>query len=261
MNIKAKKKEYDAKSFFESWHLSSTEFSDRMTISPTFSRLGAKYHYNIVENSIIEFFYDLDLSEDLSVLDIGAGAGHWIDFYRETFNATYCMGIDISEPLVLKLSEKYLDQENVEILVNDISTDDFNLSRKFQIINAVGVLFHIVNDSKWLTALENLKGCLEDNGLIIVGGQFGLTTDDVQFCKVDKFKSWKERKDAWDKFSNTDTEEVLVNKRVRSLMDWQQASNQCGLEIIDVIRANKRKEIKTPENNILVLKKALSNKL
>jgi|OM-RGC.v1.038757953 hypothetical protein len=44
-------------------------------------------------------------------------------------------------------------------------------------------------------------------------------------------------------------------------MDWQQASNQLGLEIVDVIRANKRKEIKTPENNILVLKKALSNKL
>jgi cyclopropane fatty-acyl-phospholipid synthase-like methyltransferase len=257
MKINAKKEEYNAKSYFESWHRSSDEFSDRMTISPTFSLLASKYHYNLVENSIIEFIYDKKLSKNLKILDIGSGSGHWIDFYLNVLKADFCMGLDISEPCTIKLREKYLGYENVEIQNKDISLIDFNLTPTFQIINAIGVIFHIVNDSKWKIAIRNLSRSMDRGGFLIVGGEFGTETKDIQFHKIDDFNSWEQRKEAWDNFNNSKSETVLVNKRVRSLKYWVEVSNEYGLEFVDLIKIKKKASIRTPENNILILKKIL----
>ena len=56
----------------------------------------------------------------------------------------------------------------------DISELKFELNKSFELINAIGELFHIVNDEKWLSALKDLSNHLTEDGFMVVGGDFGL---------------------------------------------------------------------------------------
>jgi hypothetical protein len=248
--IRRKQVPYNPKEYFESWHKSASDqgFSDRITISPTESPLAARYHYNAVENSILEYFESKQPPAKPHVLDIGSGAGHWIDFYLDVFEAQRIVGIEIATSSVEFLREKYADSRDVVVLENDVSRPQFKLDQKFDIINAIGVMFHIVQDKLWEQAVRNLAAHLDDDGVIIVGGQFGWTTRNVQFHVTDRFSAWEDARDGV-------SEEILVNKRIRSLAYWRECAGRAGLRVDAVLRTRQRKGIATPENNILVLKK------
>src|SRR5579872_3271156 len=115
---------YDAKKFFESYHIATlgAEFSDRITISPTISPLCARFHYNALENSIIEYIATARLPQHPSLLDIGSGSGHWIDFYRDVVAAKTVVGIEISQPCAEALRRKYASEPGVRILHADIAS-------------------------------------------------------------------------------------------------------------------------------------------
>lgn len=72
--IMARRKQvpYDAKKFFTSYYqaMPDREFSDGITISPDCNPLFAHYHYNAVENSIIEYFTSRQILATPQVLDI-----------------------------------------------------------------------------------------------------------------------------------------------------------------------------------------------
>jgi hypothetical protein len=97
---------------------------------------------------------------------------------------------------------------------------------------------------------HNLAGVLHDTGLLLIGGEFGRETRNVQFHKIDHFSSWKEHATA------AIGAEVLVNKRVRSLAQWHAATADCGLQICDLIRSDADPKLMTPENDVLVLRLA-----
>ncbi|MBT3801845.1 MAG: class I SAM-dependent methyltransferase [Bacteroidetes bacterium] len=257
MKIKSKTLAYDGKKYFESWHRSviNKEFSDRVTISPTFSELGTKYHYNAVENLLIEYFYDTEVVDNPHVFDIGSGAGHWIEFYKTYFNSAYSLGVEISEPCYDMLVKKFEQDESVDFMLGDVSSTDFKLDKKFDIINAIGVIFHIVDDAAWYVAMNNLMKLLNKGGVIIVGGEFGDKTYNAQFNKTNDFDTWDERQKAWDEFHNTEDESVFVNKRLRSIADWEKCAKENNLKIKEIVKQNISKLIQTPQNNILILTK------
>ena len=86
--IQRKKIHYNPQIFFESYYsIMKNGFSDRITMAPDKNPRHARYHYNAVENSIITYFESRHPIEGLHVLDVGTGAGHWIDFYLEVFQA------------------------------------------------------------------------------------------------------------------------------------------------------------------------------
>jgi len=265
MRIRSKRLEYSAEEYFDSWHRATPELSDRITISPTVSKLASRYHYNLVENKIIEFFAGQSefLRHDAPprrLLDIGSGAGHWIDFFDELFELEAAIGIEISSVCADKLRAKYADRAaglaRVEIRSDDISRPDFDGGTESHIISAIGVMFHIVSDDKWMQALANLARCLADDGVLVVGGEFGERTEDIQFHKIDRFSSWQERADAWEEFGNTEDEEVLVNKRVRSRAMWEESARAVGLEVAALAETHPDPRIRTPQNNLLFLRKA-----
>ncbi len=257
MLIKAKRKEYNAKEYFESWHRSvfDNEFSDRVTISPAASKLISRYHYNLLEINIIESFIDLQIKKPKSLLDIGSGAGHWIDFYMSVFGAKNVLGVELSDICCDHLQKKYKDNNLVSITQGDISSNAFKSGEKFDIINAIGVMFHIISDKKWSRAIKNLSDLLEDNGVIVIGGSFGDQTQDVQFNKTNSFNTWKERQEAWDNFNNDENEEVFVNKRIRSFNMWEENCDKNGLDILRIKRSVRNNNLKLPENNLMLLKK------
>lgn len=181
------------------------------------------------------------------MLDVGSGTGHWIDFYLDVFRARYIVGLEIANPAVELLRMKYKDVQSVDIIEEDISNSEFNLGREFDIINAIGIMFHIVDDNRWKQAVKNLAGHLKNDGVIVVGGQFGLITQNVQFHNTDYFSSWDEQ------LRSEESDVALVNKRIRSLNHWKECARQAGLRVNCVKKTRQKRGIRTPENNVLIL--------
>jgi SAM-dependent methyltransferase len=239
---------FDAKRYFESWHRASGSLEDSETIAPGASPLRTAYHYNAVENAIMESLAGRTLAEPLTVLDVGSGAGHWIDFYRRVFGASSVVGLELSALAVESLQQKYADEPGVEIVEGDVSGDGFALGRSFGLVNAVGVMFHVVDDARWQRAVANVARHLEPGGLAVVTDQFGLVTRNVQFHRRDEFSSWEELR-------STQSDVALVNKRIRSLRAWRACADAAGLEVVERRRARTVRAIPTPENNVLLLRK------
>ncbi len=185
------------------------EISDRQTISPGIDEPAARYHYNAVENSIIQYLGLHPPAPGAAVLDIGSGAGHWIDFYRSVFGADRFVAVEIFGPDVEALRRRFTSSDTVRVVEADVSDAEFDLQDRFDVINAIGVMFHIVDDDRWEQAVRNLAVHLADGGVVIVGGQFGFATQNVQFHSVDEFASF-------DQLRSTRSSVLLVNKRIRS---------------------------------------------
>jgi SAM-dependent methyltransferase len=209
--------------------------SDSRTISQDTSLLATKYHYASVELVILRHLrnHNIDLT-GAAVLDVGSGAGHWIDFYR-SIGAAACVGIDISETSVRFLQKKYAAQEHVQIYHGLFQNILEANPAKFDLINAIGVMFHVVNDPDWEKGLQLLTKNLEVGGTLIIGGYFGLLNNvNVQF-------------DA----------ENSVNKRLRSRMHWMKKLRALGYTKLKIYQnlAYLRIDEPIPECNILVARR------
>jgi SAM-dependent methyltransferase len=251
VTVRGTRKHYDAARYFESYYraVPSAEFSDRMTIGPAVAPLHAKFHYNAVENSIIRGLLRCEVKERPAVLDLGSGAGHWIEFYLDTFGASHVCGLDISKACVDRLRDKYAHTDRVAIMEGDMTAEPVWFDRRFDIVNAIGVVFHIVDDTLWLRALGNMRSLLSDDGLIVIGGEFGMFTANVQFHAADEFQTLEAMRQA------PVGGEVRVNKRIRSLRRWKKAARVAGLRVKRVIRTSNSSDIVTPENNVMVLER------
>jgi SAM-dependent methyltransferase len=247
--VRGRQVPYDAKRFFESWHRASpASLSDADTIAAERGSLATRFHYNAVENSIIECLAGRNLPRPVRVLDVGSGAGHWIDFYFEVFGAEEAVGIEISEPAVQALVERYADVPGVTIVEADIGDRGFELDGEFEIVNAIGVMFHLVDDDRWERAVAALGRRLAPGGVFVVGGHFGHVTQNVQFHRTDSFSSW-------DDFRSAAGEKALVNQRIRSLRRWRRCAARAGLRVAGVCRTRQSGSLQTPENNVLVLER------
>lgn len=212
-------------------HVYNDGVSDQKTIASNRTIIPTKYHYASIELILLrEFFHrKLDFST-LDVCDIGSGAGHWLDFYQ-SITAKSCLSIEVSEKAgeYLKRANAHNDSVNVEIgFFQDILKNHENC---FDLINAVGVIFHVVDDDDWLTGLKRLFGALRPNGLLVVGGHFGLLNNvNVQF--------------------NPDN---TVNKRLRSGSHWRKTLETIGFKDIQIQKNRAYLYLKKslPESNIL----------
>lgn len=196
-----------------SQYLKKEDLRDVDTISPAWKLYEAKYHYNLVENGIIETLLNEKVNvEKADVFDIGSGAGHWIDFYKDTLCVNSVVGIDFVESIIKILCHKHRADKRVTIIRDDISKDGFVLENKFDIVNAIGVVFHIIDDNKWRIAVANIANHLKKNGIGIVGGVFGNKTATVP----------------------PDIKEKGPARRFRSRKMWKQLLIKNGCNIVEI---------------------------
>jgi hypothetical protein len=259
----------DAKTFFESFYKASVRGTpdDRATIASV-TDVEVRFHYNAVENSIlrafarreplpegpaVEAWRALRMRRGLRLLDVGAGAGHWVDFFRAALLVRDVVAVEIAENMASHLETRYAGDASVRVLRTDVSEPGFGADAAgglFDYVSAIGVMFHIVDDERWRRATANLASVLKPGALLFVGGEFGPETRNVQFHRSDRFANWRE-------FATAEVAEgeIRVNKRVRSLAAWTALAHEVGLEVVDLVRSDREPGIATPENDLLVLAK------
>jgi len=241
------KTRYRPERFWQSWHAAMEAAEDGATIALDQDPRFARFHYNSVENAIIMALHGEPVEQQPAVLDVGAGAGHWADFYREVYDADRVTAVDIAPACVNALAAKYENEAAVSVRQADVADPRFHLPRRFDIVNAIGVLFHIVDDGRWERALCNLADHLREDGVLVVGCNFGRLTRNVQFHDTDTFGDWREAQSG-------EADVALVNKRIRSRRMWRRCAERTGLEIAAVCRTVEQRGIPMPENTVITLK-------
>jgi SAM-dependent methyltransferase len=227
--------------------LEESGLDDMATVKRRANPQLIRYHYNAVENALLEHLLRHPLAEQPSVLDIGVGAGHWVDFYRSALGAGNVVGLEISAPAVEALRATYAAAGDVTLLEADVGGEQFRLDMSFDVINAVDVLFHIVDERRWRRALRNIADHLAPRGRLVVAECVGLVSHDAGFRRPDTARG--------DADSRPDAGRYVVTKRVRSLRHWREGAAAAGLELSDTIRLRKRRSLSTPANRLMVFRR------
>src|SRR5918993_2557304 len=87
---------------------------------------------------------------DIDVLDVGSGSGFYIKIWNE-LGVKKIVGCDITNVAVKNLKTLFPNNEFLEL---DISNESIPISEKFDVISALDMLFHIVDDDKYSKAIE-----------------------------------------------------------------------------------------------------------
>lgn len=99
----------------------------------------------------------------LDVLDVGCGIGRWsIELARR---GNRVVGLDVSETMVA-LARQNAQQARVECDFTVGSVVSHRFGRRFDVVLAVTVLQHILDDGELETAIRNLASHLEPGGIL-----------------------------------------------------------------------------------------------
>jgi SAM-dependent methyltransferase len=200
----------------------------------------ARYHYNAVENAILEWALQGPFPDRPAVLDVGSGAGHWIDFYRSVFAARRVVGIELAAPAADALRSRYAAESDVTVEEIDVS-GDVELDERFDIVSAVDVLHHVVDDGRWRRAVENLGQQLAPGGLLVIAENVARISYDAGLRAPDAERGEPVADDV-----------VIVTKRTRSLRRWKDCGREAGLTLVHTRRLRQSRTLGTPANRLLV---------
>jgi SAM-dependent methyltransferase len=86
------------------------------------------------------------------VLDVGSGIGFWIDYYLAKGAKQIC-GVDLTSEAFKHLTRNFGRYENVMLLQGDFA--HLNVGKKFDIVNAFDVAYHVVDDDLFMKFVRN----------------------------------------------------------------------------------------------------------
>jgi len=167
-----------------------------------FNETYNKYLYSLKLSSLGMVLDGHAVIEGKYVLDIGSGTGFFVDYYNRK-GAKKITGVDITKVSILKLREKYI---HYKFLVVDITDPNIYLKERFNIVNAFDVLYHIVDDAKFKTALQNISFWCDKGGYVLI-------TD--YFCKKDIIPA--------------------THVHHRSVRTYENELSKGGIKIVDII--------------------------
>jgi len=104
------------------------------------------------------------------VLDIGSGTGFYVQVFQQA-GAARVVGLDIAETSVDLLRRRFPDGE---FHVADIGGEDLPIPGPFDLIAAISVLYHLVDNAHFERALENIGRLLAEGGFLLISDTFRL---------------------------------------------------------------------------------------
>jgi SAM-dependent methyltransferase len=135
---------------------------------------GLGLHYNRWLYRVRSFVFrrlldsvTLDLSS-AHVLDVGSGTGFYVDEWRRA-GAGKVVGSDLTRAATGRLRERFPDSEIVQF---DISEEPPFPPNSFDAVSAFDVLFHIVDDVRYRSAIANIATVLREGGYFFFSENF-----------------------------------------------------------------------------------------
>ena len=106
-----------------------------------------------------------------TILDCGVGSGAYIPFWQEQipFSIT---GIDITEVSVNTLQKRYPSHHFKLADLTALQAADIFNGKKFFLVTAFDVLFHITDDTGFHRAVANLANYVEPGGWLLLSDGF-----------------------------------------------------------------------------------------
>jgi SAM-dependent methyltransferase len=105
--------------------------------------------------------------EALRVLDIGCGSGIYTGFWQARGVRDYT-GLDISAGTIDHLGEAYPGYRFVHADVSEALPDAIDDGKSFDVITVFDVLYHIVDDQMFRSAIANLGGLIAGEGKLFI---------------------------------------------------------------------------------------------
>jgi SAM-dependent methyltransferase len=99
------------------------------------------------------------------VLDAGCGSGFFVEHYLEL--GAHVTGVDLTEVSVRRLSERF---PGARFQVGDLAT--WRPDKTYDLVSCFDVLFHIVDDAAWDSALTNLADAVKPGGWLVFTEHF-----------------------------------------------------------------------------------------
>jgi SAM-dependent methyltransferase len=138
---------------------------DERTVGyPNLARSINRARYDVERANVARALDAAGIQPPDRVLDVGSGTGIWIDFWRQR-GAQEIVGVDLAGTAVARLRARY---PGLDVLQGDVSDPDTPLPREMDIVSAMSVLLHIVDDRRFEQGLRNLAGCVRAGGALIL---------------------------------------------------------------------------------------------
>jgi len=104
-----------------------------------------------------------------TVLDVGSGTGFFIEQWK-ALGVQKVVGVDLADTSVANLRRRFPDTEFHQM---DIGSDvEGRWQGAFDAVSSFDVLYHIVDDERYVTALRNIYSFLRPGGLFIWSDNF-----------------------------------------------------------------------------------------
>lgn len=138
--------------FYDKW------FSTRISSRPSRSK---RILFNEV-TLLLKRFFQTNRTKTFNVLDVGCGAGHFVDLLLKLGN-TNVTGIDITDTTLKKCRELW---PNAEFKSIDFSKPQ-NINKHYDVVTAVEVIEHIPNNQKEIF-VANCQHALRKGGMLVM---------------------------------------------------------------------------------------------
>lgn len=135
-----------------------------------FKKLGQpfnKWAYKVRKHVFLKQVKKLPLDfKKINVLDIGSGTGFYIQVWKE-LGAQKITGVDITPTAVKNLKTTFPNQH---FFLSDIGDKNFNENKEYEtydLISAMDVLFHIVDDKRFEDSVANISSITKPGGYFV----------------------------------------------------------------------------------------------
>jgi SAM-dependent methyltransferase len=138
-----------------------------------FRRLGLKYNrwmYAVRRHVFLDTVSSAGIDvPSAQVLDVGSGTGFYVDLWVE-LGAKRITGVDITETAVARLQERHPD---LMFRRADVGEEISPLEpTTYDVVSAMDVLFHIVDDRRFANAIRNIHDALRPGGCFVWSDYF-----------------------------------------------------------------------------------------
>jgi 2-polyprenyl-3-methyl-5-hydroxy-6-metoxy-1,4-benzoquinol methylase len=139
-----------------------------------FRRLGPSFNrwaYEVRQTRFLDAVERLDLDPSTSrVVDVGSGTGFYVDRWLQ-LGATVT-GLDLTETAVDNLRRAYRDATFLRADISDRSAVEQIGAGTVDVVSAMDVLFHVVDDAAFVAALANIRDLLRPGGYLLYSDIF-----------------------------------------------------------------------------------------